>query len=136
MGCDIHLHIEVKISGKWHHYGHPSIPRSYPLFEKLAGVRGQRDNAIAPLRGVPLDMSTVTSLSYLLWRPDAHSLSWIDSDEIIEVCNWLDKAGKRGDQYRFAENWFGYLFGCGWSDWREEGPADIQTVRFIFWFDN
>lgn len=38
MGCDIHLHAEVKIKNAWHHYAHPSVPRSYPLFSIMAGV--------------------------------------------------------------------------------------------------
>ena len=39
MGCDIHLHVEVKIKGKWLHYNHPNIDRCYWLFTKMAGVR-------------------------------------------------------------------------------------------------
>lgn len=27
MGCDIHLHIEVKINGAWEHYATPRVDR-------------------------------------------------------------------------------------------------------------
>lgn len=47
MGCDIHLHQEVKINGEWHHYRLAEMPRNYEVFEKMAGVRGDVKNAIA-----------------------------------------------------------------------------------------
>ena len=39
MGCDIHLHAEIKVNGKWEHYAHPHIRRDYRLFAKMASVR-------------------------------------------------------------------------------------------------
>ncbi len=37
MGCDIHLHTEVKIANVWHRYGCPSVDRNYRVFAKMAG---------------------------------------------------------------------------------------------------
>lgn len=59
MGCDIHLHTEVKINGVWHHMGAPSVPRNYRLFAKMAGVRGI-ETPIAEPRGLPGDATLLT----------------------------------------------------------------------------
>lgn len=39
MGCDIHLHTELKINGQWQHYSAPSISRDYHLFGRLSMPR-------------------------------------------------------------------------------------------------
>ena len=41
MSCDIHLHVEVKVNGKWLHYDKVGMhPFFYEMFAKMAGVRG------------------------------------------------------------------------------------------------
>jgi len=92
MGCDIHLHIEVLIDGKWEHYSAPCIWRDYPLFTKMAGVRDY-DGSIAPIslpKGMPDNASLITVLEYKRIDSDGHSHSWLSLKEIGELIAWFD----------------------------------------------
>ena len=148
MGCDIHLHIELKIEGKWEHYGCPSIPRSYYLFTKLAGVRASNPE-IEPFsepRGLPDDITLLTKMAVDRDGGDAHSKSWIDSNEIDQLEEWvrtyLIKTWNRSNS-----NWLdleahflhSYCFGnsfAGIKKYPESYPSSVEDVRFVFWFDN
>ena len=148
MGCDIHLHIEVKIEGIWHHYAAPSISRNYYLFEKMAGVRGDENNAISPPKGIPNDATALTNIVYQNEECDAHSESWLGIDEIMKLEDWLKSIStKETDSYAKYDLEYGilrtYLGGdsfTGWKRYPEDGsplsPATVEDVRFIFWFDN
>ena len=131
MGCDIHLHQEVKIEGVWHHYGHPNVHRSYELFGIMAGVRGD-ETPVAHPRGIPEDATTLTKFSYAQWDCDAHHPSHLDSLEVTEVI-------KRFFQKSIWDqtDWFGFLFGGSWSGFHEyPEDGEVEDFRFIFWFDN
>lgn len=146
MGCDIHLHIEVKINGKWEHWGAPSVPRCYPLFNKLAGVRDY-DDSITPIskpRGLPDDLSVPTETAYKWEKADAHDISWIGRDEISLLEEWIrlelvKTYGK--NEWLCLEAHFVYSYCCGngfagigYGD-STSYPKSITDVRFIFWFD-
>ena len=88
MGCDIHCHAEVKINGKWEHYSTPQFERNYRIFEKMAGVRGDEENAISAPKGLPEDCSVVTMLDSRRWGADGHSHSWLSADEIRQLSEW------------------------------------------------
>lgn len=141
MGCDIHLHTEVKINGKWHHYGCPNIMRSYRLFAMLAGVRNYDDiEPIAQPRGLPVDATELTKLDCEHWDADGHSHSWIGSSEILRVCEYMNEIAK---PERAWMNWedetIGYLFGNTWRGFEkcpEYRPNGVQDIRWVFWFDN
>lgn len=142
MGCDIHLHIELKIDGRWHHYGAPDVARNYELFGKLAGVRNTEVTPISPPKGLPGDLTLITQLSYAVWKPDAHSMSWLGTDEIMQLEDWCYR--------KQAESWSDwalelsvihtYLGGStftGWKKYPADGnPFNVEDVRFVFWFDN
>jgi hypothetical protein len=142
MGCDIHLFTEVKINGTWYAYSHPRITRWYELFEKMAGVRGDVSNAIAPPRGLPADMSAVVKWSAERWVSDGHSHSLLDSREIAELIDWREgKLQKRSDRASLSWEWdeLGYLDGNGWDKWHKypgNHPKGIEDIRWVFWFDN
>lgn len=140
MGCDIHLHVELKIGDQWHHYNHPRVPRDYNLFGLMAGVRGEGPPVVTR-RGLPEDISAVTRLEYAYERDDAHSASWLSSKEVAEVVRlykkrWLCDARKR---IYWESKYFGYLFGNDysgyWENPEDRGP-EIDDFRFVFWFDN
>ena len=142
LGCDIHLHIEVKVNGKWEHWGCPNVMRSYMLFEKLAGVRGDVANAIAPPRGLPEDVTSLTRMDREVWNDDGHTSSYITSDEIEhQLYPWYDSLREEPkEQSRFSldlfpETNFGYFFGNGW-DMKNANDHGIEDFRFVFWFDN
>lgn len=159
MGCDIHMHFEVKIAGVWHHYSAPRVQRSYALFTRMAGVQSVSGvEPIAEPRGLPDDISFLTKLAYEYDGDDGHSHSWLSGKEIEEVCCWNDEWRARqaealrkereqagltynGGWYSTHHHEFGYLFGNGWDMGpieEREGcyPPEIEDARLVFWFDN
>lgn len=143
MGCDIHVHTEIKIDGKWEHLGHPSISRWYTLFAKMAGVRNDLKESknyiepISPPRGLPLDCSFITKYDYHRCIKDWHSVSWLRAGEIDELEDFILKFKKeRGlSDYWYIEKDFGYIFGSGWNI--DKYPIEnIEDARWVFWFDN
>ena len=142
MGCDIHLHIEIKVADKWEHYSCPSIDRWYRLFGKMAGVRTDEEDYISIPKGLPEDMSVVTKMSYKSWEGDAHSMSWLSSKELLELSKWLDNIPTEECRTSFNTVFKTYLFGNYFIEFLEEEdednmfPQELQDFRFIFWFDN
>ncbi len=99
----------------------------------MAGVRDKEVSPISGPRGLPADLSTTTEFDYEQWKEDAHSASWLDSDEIAILSGWLESTSDDESDY------FGYLFGntyAGFTKWPDERPEGLQDVRFVFWFDN
>jgi hypothetical protein len=96
MGCDIHIHIEYKVgdapwkADKFHEPyeedGYSWVKafgsRNYRLFANLAGVRGSGPEP----KGLPEDVSDVIKLASDKWDIDAHSHSYHDLDDFIEIC--------------------------------------------------
>lgn len=138
MGCDIHLHTEVKINGKWEHLGHPSITRNYALFEKMAGVRGDVKNAITPPRGLPEDATFLTKFHNDYMDSDGHSHSWLNSNELGELTKWFESKSNQLGRFEYLEKEFGYVFGNGWNVPKspKDYPSGVEDTRAIFWFDN
>ncbi len=135
MGCDIHLHVEVKVNGKWLHYNQADVDRWYGLFGKMAGVRGT-ETPIAQPRGLPVDVTAATR-QYCYWDgTDGHSISYLSSDEIATLVSW---AKSELPEWRSNEN-FGWLEGGSYEDFRkypEDFDAEhLEDFRFVFWFDN
>lgn len=128
MGCDIHLHIEIKVGGRWEHYTEAEIGRWYSLFGKMAGVRDHTVEPISPPKGIPDDMNIITKMDYDNWGSDGHSHSWFNKEEIITLYNWIQGLeGVDGDYFylRFYTNKI--------LDWNN--PL-LEDLRFVFWFDN
>ena len=133
MGCDIHIHAEIRIAGTWHYYAPVDCDRDYELFERIAGVRGDVSEAIALPRGLPNDATFMTMRHYEREREDAHSMTWLSAEEIAAVYEWHKKRPGSRDPWR------GYLFGNTY-EWflrfRGDYPADIEDLRFVLWFDS
>ena len=85
MGCDIHLHQEVKINGIWYHYRHRSVDRSYKLFTLMAGVRNSGElEPVSPPKGLPEDITFLTRYDWEVNEDqDGHSLSWLDRKSVV-----------------------------------------------------
>lgn len=150
MGCDIHMHTEVKIGGVWHHYSAPKVPRNYRFFCHLVGVRGPIEG-VTPMsepRGLPEDLSALTKIDADRDGDDGHSHSWLSSAELAAALKWYDEQQceflkRRGEEHSWfscEHTFFGYLFGNGWElrpeDRGDAYPAEIEDVRAVFWFDN
>jgi hypothetical protein len=144
MGCDIHLHIEVKINGVWHHYSVPPVPRSYVLFGLMAGVRMDMPEFHRPKNTLPADISEVTNISAQRFSDGyGHDWSWLSHDEVCQLYKWWDSywrgQGKTQElswELDLDHRYFGYAEGNSWSD--DEWLRDklFEDVRFVFWFDN
>lgn len=131
MGCDIHIHVEIKVDGKWEHYAQPYCQRHYRLFERMAGVRGEVQNAIAAPRGLPPYATKTTRFDCNYWGPDGHSHSWLSSFEVTQIIKEFHDI----DEWK---NWR-YLFGNGYEDFLEypkSYPEGLEDFRWVFWFDN
>jgi hypothetical protein len=147
MGCDIHLHIEVKVDGQWHHYGAPRIERSYRLFAKMAGVRTDNpEQAIIQPRGLPEDITLITKMEWTDGGEDEyyHHTSWFGGEEISKLEDWLNEQGGQKEEIDLEWNILNsFLFGNSFA-----GPFKyynnnvkiaghtVEDVRFVFWFDN
>jgi hypothetical protein len=134
MGCDIHLHVELKINGKWEHWNAPHVKRWYPLFSKMARVRANPgdDDPIAEPRGLPPDMHPLTAWD--LKNAADHSHSWLNKEEIHELMLWWEAQPYHREHAQFFEPEVmgGYLAGNSYSN----PPPKIEDVRIIFGFDS
>ena len=101
------------------------------------GYTGRRDEEkpIAPIRGLPADITFVTQFDVNQWSEDGHTHSWLSGEEVEQVIEWLDKtSGNALEGY----NQFGFLFGNTFDlvRYREDQPPEIESSRLVFWFDN
>lgn len=154
MGCDIHIHIEVKFRGNWEHYGTPQVSRWYRLFAKMANVRNAEPHdkdyikPISDPKGMPDDVTTLTAHDNERGSGDWHSHSWLDLDEIVLLEDWLEEQSKQQREIDPSAPWLDlehtvlhtYLFGNSFAGLRRY-PKDydgdqVADVRFVFWFDN
>lgn len=138
MGCDCTAHFEVKINNKWEHYSVPNIHRNYLLFEKMAGVRGSVENALAPPKGLPDDISNITRIDSEQWGIDGHHHSWLSSEEFKKLHQYHQELYGR-DWWHIDYEQYGYLFGNEFHRFKSgvgEYPEEIQDFRLVFWFDN
>ncbi|MGH7974947.1 MAG: hypothetical protein ACREBR_05435 [bacterium] len=133
MGCNSHLTIEVK--GRWEHSPERwdlfalDIPESrhYRLYEAMAGVRGEEDNAVVQPRGIPADADRGTLYWIKRADSDGHSHSWLYAKEFIKA---LEQA--TDDKYGNGKEW----------DSLVKVLAALETVygennvRLVFFFDN
>ena len=137
MGCDIHSFLEIKVNGHWVMISQAEGPRSYAVFQKMAGVRGDVDEAISPPKGLPEGMSEGTALNWKAGEGDWHTASWFGPDECQKLEDWIYSQSWLKGQW--PEKWTGYLFGNsvgGFHEYRNDYPDFIEDVRVVFWFDN
>jgi len=136
MGCDIHIHSEVKINGQWHHYSVGNVARNYELFAKMAGVKNCFNiTPVSPPKGLPENISLVTKTSRDNTGGDGHHDSWLNIREINEIEKWQDDNLFKHSLSEDLGDLFGNSFGS-FLDYREDYPEEIEDVRWVFWFDN
>lgn len=130
MGCDIHLHVEIKIDGKWEHWSAPYVNRAYSLFGLMAGVRGDAAPLYEP-RGFPEDASAITRMDYDADGPDAHTPSWLTWAEMRRVAAVYSDEVNGGAQFISLEHTILHCYVPTFGDDETEPEA-----RVVFWFDN
>jgi len=128
MGCDIHVHAEVKIAGKWEYLTEIGFSRHYVLFYKMAGIRGPYVD-IEPIdypRELPRDISEMTKIWVDYWGRDGHFHSWLNYKEIKEVFKFLQEYyWESYNAWQLAEllDKYGVV-------------PEFEDLRIVFWFDN
>ena len=141
MGCDIHVHVEFKIRGKWLHYNRPNVNRNYALFAAMAGVRAFEDSdpPIAEPRGIPKNATETTKFDFKRYGEDAHTPSWLSCKEMAVLEKQAAEFyGEKAGPWDMARD-FGWFFGgsfSGFTEYPNDRPAGVQDVRVVFWFDN
>jgi hypothetical protein len=158
MGCDIHLHREVRdADGAWHLMGSLNeymweeeplntssitmkMSRNYGLFGALSrGVRVDTDYYLGADYDLHEDTSAEVVKSYREWDQGAHSANtatlrqldklWKDSGKKIMA---LDEGGEKGYDTEldfFFEDWVDENL----RPWARLGD---DSVRIVYWFDN
>ena len=141
MGCDIHLHSEVKINGQWHHHSDCSVKRSYRLFAKMADVRNWGESGINPIsepKGLPDDATFLTKLHSEKYGTDGHSHSWLDKNEIVILHDFIKS--QEDLTWKFEHQNLPYFMGNhldGFVNYPEDWKIyNIEDVRYVFFFDN
>ena len=142
MGCDIHMHVEIKQGGRWHLWAQCSMHRDYNLFSLLAGVRQEDDSPrpIAEPRGLPADVSEVVKRHSDYWGEDGHSHSYLSAKEWVKVVEYVEKQGGVSSPFDWETSEIGYVYGHSVSgfvryprDWKR---TNIEDIRLVFWFGN
>lgn len=133
MGCDIHLHIEIKVDGIWEHWSAPSVGRNYLLFAIMAGVRNYNEiTPVAKPKGLPQDISKLTKMDYNQMAGDAHTASYLDHKEMAKVEAMYKNELPEEDFFSIEHDILRcYLFGNSFTP-----NNKISEIRFVFWFDN
>lgn len=122
MGCDIHVHVEVRDRGhgEWAYYDELDVGRDYELFGLLAGVRGTEFDCQINPRGLPRDASEETRIAHADYHDSAHTESCIYGDEFL---------GMKGAKVRRKISPFLRALA--------RMPSQLpERVRFVFWFDS
>ena len=136
MGCNVHLHIEVKINNEWHHHSESYPDRNYKVFAKMGNIRNSF--VIEPLsdnRGVPEDATFFTKVFEKSSGYTLKGHSYLNLIEIAILHDWIRR--EVGLDYLDCipyvnGNWIDSLYDST-DNYKDIGVTD---ARYIFWFDN
>lgn len=127
MGCDIHLHVEIKDGVKWKHLCSPDPGRSSSMFAMMANVYNDGDiEPISEPRGLPDDVTDETKMEYDDWNYFAPS--WLSDKEIAILRDRYAEYMKR--------EWQVYNSDITRDAFNIEYPNPNGKLRLVFWFDN
>ena len=153
MGCDIHMHVEYNMNGKWmcgDYFSLDSIStldnpkfnvvgfysnRNYSLFAVLADVRNSDCvEYIDTPRGLPDDAHEFTKSCYDAWSLDAHSCSYFTLKELIDFDDEIldpiiEKLKVRADELNL-------IYDFTWEYNYNKAYESSDNIRIVFWFDN
>lgn len=164
MGTDIHAHTEYR-TNKWRPWraylmvlqrengiaGSESpvvrmsqeleIARNTTIFSQLGGVWSEATGLepIVDLRGLPGDVSAGVLAAYERWRGDAHHVSWLSFQEIVDADwgEWADLSNTENQMAAILDHDSGPWFLDQIRHWIPGGlTTDLSRLRLVFWFDN
>jgi hypothetical protein len=125
MGCDIHGFVEVRQHNFWEGIINLNyFDRFYHYFCKIGGVRCYDDNPSCETdRGLPEDISIPTKELYKEQKIDAHSETWLTTNEFLKAVKCVDKSSKWWVALESMVRTLETIFGN-------------ENVRIVIWFDN
>lgn len=142
MGCNAHVHIEVKKNEKWYHFAAPDVRRDYFVYAAMAGERledlpqciQKRICPAAESHEMPNDISEVTEICY---KQDGeayhlHNVSVITAEGLHRLQQNLNELNALPRSYDLEEDIFHTYVG-GNTLAQHQGWDDL---RVILWFDN
>ncbi len=138
MSCDLTLHIELKVNGKWEHYNHKRCFQDYTFFGFVGGVRVE-GLQVFENKGLPDDLSVITEINRKKYEGDYHNASWLTLDELLQIIEAFRKHEPNEKQVDAVEKSFGYLFGNSmwyFNKYKNDFSSEIEDVRVVTWFDN
>lgn len=127
MGCDIHAYLQITPlnTSTSVGLGEANLGRNYELFGLMAGVRCHDYTPEADVRGLPDPIALDIKEEFDSRGEDAHTPSWLTTQELIRVCRKLEKIqGRRHQKLRSL---------CGFMVDLERRELHPQLV---FWFDS
>lgn len=162
MGCDIHLYCEYRDAqdgNRWRSWGNQfNLGRNYRIFEVLAGVRGDLDQAIVRPRGLPEDVGYVVHDDNHLYISESGGERTVTADKAAQ---WVASGCSRYRDHEGKHTWVTH------PDWHSHswlslaeyqhalarldgGPPEYGAIaaalayletqncvtRIVFWFDN
>ena len=134
MATDIWIHIEHKCrnTNKYVYDFEADGDRVYALFGTLARLRGTF--YLYDPRGLPNDVSPEVLAEYQSWEEDAHTPSWLTTNELREC---LDQTIKEySDEYgeKEVKSWLKTYEGI--YEYMKFNEDEGKPSRIVFWFDN
>ena len=134
MATDLWIHVEYKSrkTGRWTYAYEADGDRNYNLFSVLAGTRGECLPLYDP-RGLPDDISDKAKKKYEDWGTDAHTPSWLTTQELEECLSTTIK--RTEDSYRSEmKKWLKPYY----EIYEKMNTIELQgePCRIVFWFDN
>lgn len=137
MGTDIHIHIEHKSRKrkKFVYDFEADGERIYSLFGVLAGTRGDCDALFDP-RGLPTDVSPEVLEEYKLWDGDAHTHSWLTTEEFGKCLDsyFEDCTKVAGNSEEYVREWMSSYYKI--YEYMKYSEDEGEPSRIVFWFDN
>lgn len=139
MGTDIHIHLEYQQRKKgkkprWMHVNKEfEEQRRYLMFGILAGARSDVEPLFPP-RGLPDDITQKTLRDHDDWGGDAHTESWLTTEEFGMCLNTVEVIYKERYQDEYQEEWledYHHIY-----RYMKDSDDEGEPARIIFWFDN
>lgn len=140
MATDIWTHIEYKHRKKKkyvHAEGTETGLRYYAMFWTMAGVRFVPNfEQLYKPKGLPGDITQETLEEYRDGKPDFHTMSWLDTEELkacidsvreISITRYNESPEKVDEWLQPYTSIYHYMKECD-----DEG----EPARLVFWFDN
>lgn len=134
MATDIWIHIEHKSrkTNKYVYDYEADGDRIYALFGALAGLRGSF--YLYDPRGLPKDISPEVLKEYQSWGEDAHTPSWLTTEELRKCLDLTIKKLSKEYDMKEVKSWLKNYEKI--YEYMKYSEDEGEPSRIVFWFDN